>query len=400
MNVGTQLLKLMAVPIYFDRTLVFAGVALIVMGYLMVSSASLHLGAKLTGNMYHYPVRQFIHIALGIVAGYIVCLIPMSVWEKVGPSLFVLGIIFLLIVLIPGVGIEVNGSTRWLSIIGVRIQVSEVVKLIVVIYMASFVTRHHDLVKESAYGLLRPLLLLSTACGLLLCEPDMGSAVVILTIAMSMMFLSGARLQQFILLIVVVIVAGIIAVVFSDYRSTRVTSFLHPWEDPFGDSFQLVQALISFGQGEWTGVGLGNSVQKLFYLPEAHTDFLFSVLAEELGLIGVLSVIFLFAMIVWRAFAIGMMAEQLGHKFSAFVAYGIGIWFAFQSFVNMGVNMGVLPTKGLTLPFMSYGGGSMIIMCSAMALLYRVNSEMITIRLAQIKTKTEIKTKATVQHYE
>jgi len=379
MNIAERLVKLAGVPMYFDKALVFAGVALIIIGYLMVSSASLHLGAKLTGNLFHYPVRQLIHITLGVIAGFMVCLVPMSIWEKTGPALFVVGLIFLVIVLIPGMGIKVNGSMRWLSILGVRIQVSELVKLIVVIYMASFVTRHHDFVKESAYGLLRPLLLLSSACVLLLLEPDMGSAVVILTIAMGVMFLSGARLQQFILLIVAVLAVAVLAVVFSDYRSARVTSFLHPWEDPFGKSFQLVQALISFGRGEWTGVGLGSGVQKLFYLPEAHTDFLFSVIAEELGLLGVLSVIALFAIIVWRAFAIGLMAERLDKKFSAFIAYGLGIWFAFQSFVNMGVNMGALPTKGLTLPLMSYGGGSMIVMCCAMAMLYRVNSEMIAL---------------------
>lgn len=386
MNIAAQLSKLISTDIYYDKALVFAGVALIVIGYLMVSSASLHLGVRLTSNVFHYPFRQLIHIGLGLGLGFLVYQVPMDVWEKAGPSLFVVGLFFLLIVLIPGLGVKVNGSMRWLSVAGVRIQVSELVKLIVVIYMASFVTRHHDFVKESAYGLLRPLLLLSSACGLLLLEPDMGSAVVILTIAMGVMFLSGARLKQFFLLIIAVLGAGILAVVYSDYRSARVTSFLHPWEDPFGKSFQLVQALISFGRGEWTGVGLGSGVQKLFYLPEAHTDFLFSVLAEELGLLGVLTVIILFAIIVWRAFAIGLMAEQLGKKFYAFIAYGLGIWFAFQSFVNMGVNMGALPTKGLTLPFMSYGGGSMIVMCSAMAILYRVNSEVIALKLANTET--------------
>ncbi len=383
MKVAEQFEQLAHVNLYFDKTLVFAGVALVVIGYLMVSSASLHLGAKLTGNLFHYPLRQFIHIILGVIAGLVMFMIPMAFWEKTGQGLFFVGLFLLMIVLIPGLGIKVNGSMRWLSVAGIRVQVSEVVKFIVVIYMAGFVTRHHDFVKESVYGLVKPLLLLSSACGLLLLEPDMGSAVVILTIAMGIMFLSGARMQQFILLIVAVIGAGVLAIVFSDYRAARVTSFLHPWEDPFGKSFQLVQALISFGRGEWLGVGLGSGVQKLFYLPEAHTDFLFSVIAEELGFVGVLSVIVLFAVIVWRAFVIGMMAEQLQQKFCAFIAYGLGIWFAFQSFVNMGVNMGLLPTKGLTLPFMSYGGGSMIVMCCAMAMLYRVNSEMQALKKAE-----------------
>ncbi|MDF1582881.1 MAG: putative lipid II flippase FtsW [Methyloprofundus sp.] len=380
MNTNEQLAKLANANVYFDKTLVFVCVTLVVFGYLMVSSASLHLGAKLTGNLLHYPMRQLLHIVLGLVVGVCVCLVPMSFWEKTGPVLFFVGLVLLAVVLIPGVGIKVNGSMRWLSLLGIRVQVSEIMKLVVVIYMAGFVTRHHDFVRESVYGLIRPLLLLSSACVLLLFEPDMGSAVVIVTIAMGVMFLSGARLQQFVALIFGIIGVGVLAIVYSDYRSARVTSFLHPWEDPFGKSFQLVQALISFGRGEWTGVGLGSGVQKLFYLPEAHTDFLFSVIAEEMGLLGVVGVIILFALLVWRAFVIAALAEQLNEKFSAFIAYGLGIWFAFQSFVNMGVNMGVLPTKGLTLPFMSYGGGSMIVMCAAMALLYRVYSDMITLQ--------------------
>ncbi len=371
------------VNLSFDKPLVAACITLIIMGYLMVSSASLHLGVSLTGNLFHYPLRQLIHIMIGIVAGMLIYRVPMEFWDKTSQGLFFAGLLLLLLIFIPGLGVKVNGSLRWLSLAGFRIQVSEVVKLIVVIYMASFVTRHHDLVKESAYGLVKPLLLLFTACGLLLLEPDMGSAVVIMVIAMGIFFLSGARIQQLILLLGVAVAAGTLAIVASDYRTARVTSFLHPWEDPFGNGFQLVQALISFGRGEWLGVGLGSGVQKLFYLPEAHTDFLFSVIGEELGFIGVLSVIILFAIIVWRAFVIGMMAEQLKQKFCAYIAYGLGIWFAFQSFVNMGVNMGLLPTKGLTLPFMSYGGGSMVVMCCAMAILYRVNSEMLSLKMAE-----------------
>jgi cell division protein FtsW len=206
-------------------------------------------------------------------------------------------------------------------------------------------------------------------------EPDFGSAVVILMIAMGIMFLAGARLSQFIVLLTVIGILAMLLVYFSPYRLIRVTSFMDPWADPLKSGFQLVQALISFGRGEWIGVGLGSGLQKLFYLPEAHTDFLFSVIAEELGFLGVITVIGLFSLLVWRSFAIGMAAEQAGQRFSAFIAYGLGIWFGFQSFVNMGVNMGVLPTKGLTLPLMSYGGGSIIIMCCAVALLFRVQHE-------------------------
>lgn len=385
MNLNVHLEKLITTHIYFDKVLVLATIALLSFGFLMVSSTSLHLSVALEKQLFYYPVKQLIHIILGVIIGAGICFIPIDFWEKSGQVLFLVALSLLVVVLIPQVGIKVNGSMRWLSLFGVRIQVSEVMKLVVVIYMAGFVTRHHDFVKESVYGLVKPLLLLSAASGLLLLEPDMGSAVVILTIAMGVMFLSGARLQQFIILIVGVIVAGVFAILSSEYRTARVTSFLHPWDDPFGKSFQLVQALIAFGRGEWHGVGLGSGIQKLFYLPEAHTDFLFSVIAEETGLIGVLSIIVLFAIIVWRAFVIGLMAEQLGENFAAFIAYGLGIWFAFQSFVNMGVNMGVLPTKGLTLPFMSYGGGSMIVMCAAMAILYRVHSEMMVLQLHKAK---------------
>ena len=375
MTVSGWIEKLLGGNIHFDKSLVFANISLLCIGYLMVSSASLHLGLMGMGDIYYYPVKQLIHIAIGFMVAIGIYCVPIRLWEAYSTHLFFLGIVLLALVFVPGIGVRVNGSTRWIALPGFRFQVSEAVKLSVVIYMAGFVTRHRDLVADKAYGLVRPLVFLSAACMLLLVEPDMGSAVVIMVIAMGVMFLGGARLQQFILLLVGVVITGAFAIVFSEYRQKRINSFLHPWDDPLGDSFQLVQALISFGRGEWLGVGLGSGVQKLFYLPEAHTDFLFSVLAEELGFIGVMSVILLFAIIVWRAFAIGEMAEALDERFSAFIAYGLGIWFAFQSFVNIGVNMGILPTKGLTLPFMSYGGGSMIIMCAAMALLYRVNTD-------------------------
>jgi cell division protein FtsW len=310
-----------------------------------------------------------------LILGGGIAAVPMRVWEKSGPQLFVAGLALLIIVLIPGLGVKVNGSVRWLSLGGMRIQVSEVVKFFSVIYMAGYVTRYQDSVQNSAFGLLKPLGLFSIASVLLLLEPDFGSAVVILMIAMGIMFLAGARLSQFIVLLSIIGVLAMLLVYFSPYRLVRVTSFMNPWADPLKTGFQLVQALISFGRGEWLGVGLGSGIQKLFYLPEAHTDFLFSVIAEELGLVGVVTVIGMFSLLVWRAFAIAVAAEQVGQRFSAFIAYGLGIWFGFQSFVNMGVNMGILPTKGLTLPLMSYGGGSMMIMCCAVALLFRVQSE-------------------------
>jgi cell division protein FtsW len=363
------------VQFHFDKLLLLVCCILLLIGYVMVASSSLHLGVKMTGNMMHYPLRQMIHIVMGLVLAAVVASIPMVVWEKTGSWMFIAGLALLVIVLIPGVGVKVNGSVRWLSVAGLRIQVSEVVKFITVIYMAGYMVRHQDDVRQSAYGLVRPLLLFSVACALLLQEPDFGSAVVILTIAMGMMYLGGARLQQFLMLLLLVAVLAGLLVWISPYRLARVTAFMNPWADAQNTGFQLVQALISFGRGDVLGVGLGNGIQKLFYLPEAHTDFLFSVLGEELGLLGVLLIIGLFTVLVWRAFQIGAKAEQADQVFNAFVAYGLGIWFGFQSFVNMGVNMGILPTKGLTLPLMSYGGGSMIIMCVAVAVLFRINTE-------------------------
>jgi cell division protein FtsW len=354
----------------------------------MVASSSLHLGAK-SGDTFQYPRNQSFHIGIGLFFGYFVAIAPIRIWEKMGQWLFIGGLLLLIIVLIPGLGIKVNGSTRWLSLGGIRLQVSEVVKYFAVIYMAGYVTRHQKSIRESVFSLLKPLILFGTASLLLLMEPDFGSAVVIMIIAMGIMFLAGARLSPFIALLSFGAVSAALLVVFEPYRMKRVTSFINPWADSKDTGYQLVHALISFGRGEWFGVGLGNGIQKLFYLPEAHTDFLFSVIAEELGLLGVVTIIGLFTLLVWRAFEIAVAAEKAGEKFSAYIAYGLGIWFGFQSFVNMGVNMGILPTKGLTLPLMSYGGGSMIIMCCAVALLFRVYSEVSEINANKPKERSK-----------
>ncbi len=371
--------------LHVDQPLMLACFSLLSIGFLMVTSASLHLGVKMANDISHYPFNQLKHIIVGLFFASGISMVSMRVWERIGQSLFIVGIALLLIVLIPGVGVKVNGSIRWLSIVGFRIQVSEVVKFISVIYIAGYVTRHADHVRQSAYGLLKPLMLFSVACVLLLLEPDFGSAVVILIIAMGMMFLGGARISQFVVLLTLVTALAVLLVYVSPYRLARVLSFRDPWADAKNTGFQLTQALISFGRGEFFGVGLGNGIQKLFYLPEAHTDFLFSVLAEELGLLGVIVIIGLFTTLVVRAFVIGEQAEKIGDKFSALVAYGLAIWFGFQSFVNMGVNMGMLPTKGLTLPLMSYGGGSMIVMCGSIAVLFRIHYEITEYNKSNIK---------------
>lgn len=364
---------------HLDPMLVLVTGCLIFIGYVMVASASLHLGVEQKQDSFYYPIRQLVHIFLGFVLAVGIARVSMETWEKIGSPLFIAGLFMLVVVLVPGLGVKVNGSIRWLSVGGVRIQVSEVVKFFSVIYMAGYVTRHKENLQGSAYGIIKPLLLFSVACVLLLLEPDFGSSVVILMIAMGMMFLGGARLKQFAILLALLVGLAASLVIVAPYRMARLVSFVDPFKDYLKSGYQLAQALISFGRGEVFGVGLGSGIQKLFYLPEAHTDFLFSVIAEELGLVGVCTVIMLYALLIWRAFGIAVEAERAGQRFSAFIAYGLGIWLGFQSFVNMGVNMGVLPTKGLTLPLMSYGGSSMMVMCCAIALLYRVHSETVAI---------------------
>lgn len=373
---------------YVDSVLLMAASGLLILGFIMVSSASLHLGEKLADDSFFFPKHQFVHIGFGVLAASLVACVRLDTWEKSSLTLLAFGLVLLVIVLIPGLGTKVNGATRWLSLLGLRIQVSEVFKLLSVIYVASYVNRHLQTVRSSVFGMLYPLLLLSLGCGLLLLEPDFGAAAVLMATALGMLFLGGARLWPFGLLMGVVVLSGVVLIFAAEYRVKRVLSFLDPWADPLNTGFQLTQALIAFGRGEWTGVGLGSSVQKLFYLPEAHTDFLFSVIGEELGLLGACSVILLFTIIVWRAFVIGQMAERQDLRFGAFLAYGIGVWFGLQAFINMGVNMGMLPTKGLTLPLMSYGGGSMIVTCAALALLLRVRSEALERRYSGPKLRS------------
>jgi cell division protein FtsW len=360
---------------HFDPMLLAVTISLLFIGYVMVASSSLHLGLEQKQNSFYYPVRQLAHIFLGLIFAVGIAKISMASWQKMGSGAFIAGLFLLVIVFIPGLGVKVNGSIRWLSLGVLRLQVSELVKFFSVLYMAAYVTRHQDTLQGSAYGIIKPLLLFSVACVLLLLEPDFGSAVVILMVAMGMMFLGGARLKQFIVLLSLLVAMAASLAIVAPYRMARLVSFVDPFKDYLKSGYQLSQALISFGRGEVLGVGLGSGIQKLFYLPEAHTDFLLSVIGEELGLLGVTTVIALYALLIWRAFSVALAAERAGQRFSAFIAYGLGIWLGFQSVVNMGVNMGILPTKGLTLPLMSYGGSSMVVTCCAVALLFRVHSE-------------------------
>ncbi|ALP52329.1 cell division protein FtsW [Candidatus Tenderia electrophaga] len=364
-----------AAPLKYDPLLLGSGVLLLALGLVMVASASLHIAAEDYGQPWFYTLRQLVFIGLGLAAGMIVFSIPVAVWEKLGPWLLLAGLALLLLVLVPGVGRSVNGATRWINLGVFNLQVSELMKLFVILYLAGYLVRRGDEVRTSFKGFLKPMIVLSLVALLLLLEPDFGAAAVIMATALAMMFIGGVRLWQFGLLLALVAAAMAVLAITSPYRMERLTTFLNPWADPFNSGFQLTQALIAIGRGEIWGVGLGAGVQKLFYLPEAHTDFLFAVLAEEFGLIGSLLVIALFVVFVMRAFIIARQAELKGQQFAAYLAYGLGVWLGLQAFINIGVNMGVLPTKGLTLPLMSYGGSSIVVCCVAVALLLRVDFE-------------------------
>lgn len=362
-------------PMNFDRSLLFVVMAILTLGLVMVGSASINIAASQFDHPLHYFNRQVIYALIGLASAWIVVSMRLSMWQNWAPFLLVFGIALLVLVLIPSIGREVNGSRRWLPLGPINVQVAEFIKLFAIIYIADYLQRHHGQLKGSFFKIFAPLVLLAVAAGLLIVQPDLGSVVVILSTVLAMLFLGGARLDVFAVLIGLLAAGFSAAVFFAPYRMLRLQSFMDPWADQFGSGFQLTQALIAFGRGDWLGVGLGSSMQKLFYLPEAHTDFLYSILAEELGLIGAMSVLVLFLLFIWRALAIGRAAELAGQVFSSQIAYGIGIWLGLQACVNMGVNMGALPTKGLTLPLMSYGGSSLVIVCIAIALLFRVDLE-------------------------
>lgn len=358
-----------------DLPLLLSALILLGLGLVMVASSSVSIAERQLSEPLYYFWRQLSYSIVGLIAAFITFKLPLTYLQKAGPVLIVISLILLVMVLIPGIGREVNGSIRWLNLGIISLQVSEFAKLATVIYLAGYLVRHNEEVRTNMSGFLRPLGLIFIISVLLILEPDFGAVAVIAMTAMGMLWLGGASFFQFILLMLTMAAALTLAAVSSPYRMERLTTFLNPWADPFDSGFQLTQALIAFGRGEWFGVGLGSSVQKLFYLPEAHTDFVLAVLAEELGLFGVMIVVSLFCFIVIRALMIGRCAEKRERPFTAFLAYGLGIWLGLQAFINIGVNMGVLPTKGLTLPLMSYGGSSLIITCVVIAMLIRADYE-------------------------
>lgn len=358
-----------------DQTLLVSSLLLLAIGAVMVTSASIGVADRQLGDPFFFAYRHLLYIGLGIAFALLVLRIRLVHWEKSGAGLVCLALFLLVIVLIPGFGRTVNGATRWLELSIISLQVSEPARLFLLIYLAGYLVRRGTEVRSSFQGFLKPLFILGLAGLLILIQPDFGSAVVLLATALGMMFLAGVRIWQFAALLLSTCAVLLALAISSPYRLQRLTVFLDPWADPFHSGFQLTQSLIAFGSGGWNGVGLGSSVQKLFYLPEAHNDFLFAILAEELGLIGVCVVLLLFAIVIGRALAIGAAAERQGHFFGAYLAYGLGLWIAIQAIINIGVNMGVLPTKGLTLPLVSAGGSSLLVMCVAIGLLLRINLE-------------------------
>jgi cell division protein FtsW len=366
----------MKTELQIDTVLLTIVLTLLMGGFVILASASISISDNATNNPFFYIQRQLLAAAIGGGAGFICLFIPMQVWRSLGPLVLTVGFLLLIVVLIPGIGHQVNGSTRWVRIGVMNLQVSEPARLCFLMYLAGYLVRRNKSLREEFTGFLRPMVVLSVACTLLLAEPDFGAAVVLLATALVMMFVAGARIRDFLVFFAMAVLAMAALALTSPYRMQRITGFLDPWADPFNSGFQLTQSLIAIGRGEWFGVGLGDSVQKLFYLPEAHTDFVFAVYAEEFGLLGSLLLISLFLALLWRVFNLAKRAADAERFFEAYIAIGLGSWLGIQAFINIGVNMGLLPTKGLTLPLISYGRSSLIITMICISLLLRIHHEL------------------------
>ncbi|MCC6609854.1 MAG: putative lipid II flippase FtsW [Burkholderiales bacterium] len=367
-----------ATPAEYDRGLVWSALLLLTLGLVMVYSASIATAeaARYTGNdPAFFLTRHLAAVAIGLFCAALAFQVPVRAWQRAAPWLFLLGVALLTIVLVPGIGREVNGARRWIALPGANLQPSELMKVAAVLYAADYTARKTARLHSFRDGLLPMLGVMLVVGWLLLREPDFGAFVVIALTATGILFVGGMNARWFAGLTALMLAGFAGLVLSSPYRMQRIFGFMDPWSDAFGNGYQLSHALIAFGRGEWLGVGLGASVEKLFYLPEAHTDFLLAVIGEELGFVGVLTVLGLFAWLVLRAFAIGRQAVALERPFAALVAQGVGVWFGVQAFINMGVNMGVLPTKGLTLPLMSFGGTAILANCVALAILLRIDWE-------------------------
>jgi cell division protein FtsW len=362
-------------PFAWDFATLGLTAALLLVGIVMVTSASMSIAAKDFADPFYFLERQFIFAMAGLGLAWCMTRFPTELWHRYSLVLLVAALLLLVLVLIPGLGARVNGARRWLRIGVLNFQVSELAKVLVLTWVCSYCVRKRTELETTLPGLLKPFGLLAVSGVLLLIEPDFGAATVLFATGFAVLFVAGARLRYVILLVSTAVVAFALLALTSSYRLKRLMIFLHPFDDPFNGGFQLTQSLIAIGRGSWFGVGLGSSVQKLFYLPEAHTDFVFAVLAEELGLVGVLGVIALFIALVWRAFRISRMAAEAGMRFQAYLAMAFGVWLGLQAVVNIGVNMGVLPTKGLTLPLLSYGRSSLLVSLAWLGVVLRIYHE-------------------------
>lgn len=359
----------------YDKWLIGAVFGLLIIGLMMVASSSVMISTKYFHQPFHFLIRQACFLFVGLLLALVVVRTDSSFWEKISMPMMIACVLLLLVVLIPGIGKSVNGSRRWLALGPIGIQVSELTKLAMIFYLSGYLVRQQKAVCESIFGFIKPMTILAVVSVLLLLEPDFGATVVISGTVMAMLFLAGVKLRYYFGLMLVVVTALALLAVSSPYRVARLTAFLDPWADQYNSGYQLTQSLIAFGRGGWFGTGLGESIQKLLYLPEAHTDFLFAVIAEELGLFGILVVMTLYSILVIRGLSIGYTAYTQERYFASYTAYGLTFWLALQASINMGVNAGLLPTKGLTLPLLSYGGASMVINCIVIALLLRIDHE-------------------------
>lgn len=360
-------------PLY-DRGLLLLVFCLMCFGWVMVTSASMPVSEKLYLNEFYISIKHAVFIVIASVAMLVVMFFPMTWWKKY--NMLLLFVAFILLVAVLTVGSTVNGSRRWLPLGVFNLQAAEVAKLFFFSFLAGYLVRQHEQLRENVFGFAKPLLIFFLLALLLLMQPDLGTVIVMLVTTVALLFLAGAKLWQFFALIAVGGFAVFSLIVLEPYRMRRVTSFMDPWADPFGSGYQLTQSLMAYGRGNWSGLGLGNSIQKLDYLPEAHTDFIAAVVAEELGFIGLSIVILVMGMLVFKILKIGQSAMEKEHHFEGFFAYAIGIWIAFQVFVNIGASAGMLPTKGLTLPFVSYGGSSLIVFAVAVAVVIRIDYEL------------------------
>ena len=358
-----------------DNVLVGTALALMAVGLVMVASASVAVAEKSTGVPLYYFYKQISFAAFGLLLGAATFAVPMKNWEQTGFWLLAFAFLLLLLVLIPGIGVKVNHARRWLDFGVFRLQASEPARLALVIYMVGYVTRRRAELQNSFKGLLKPLVPIVLASALMLLEPDFGATALLMTVTLLLLFLAGARLLHLGALVVAAGGAVVVLVLTAAYRLRRLMTFTDPFADIEKGGWQLAQSLIAIGRGEWTGVGLGNSVQKLLYLPETHTDFIFAIWSEEFGLLGIVVLLAMFGVLVWRTFRVGRAAEERAQLFSAYLCYALGAWLGLQALINMAVNMGLLPTKGLTLPLMSYGGSSLITVCLMLALVLRVDFE-------------------------